>query len=136
MLILCLKVASTDTAILLDEHNAKIVSIKDRWIGEHGSDRLKDLLAESIEHEAVYQDELREWVRSLLPHGWCLDRDFESNAGDAKLEYYTVDRNDEEDEDSDGETPSKYIWTGCLPVSDRYGYKIVFGAPARFVTVD
>jgi hypothetical protein len=42
------------------------------WIGKHGSQRLRRLLSEGIEHDALLQAEQTEYARSQLPAGWSL----------------------------------------------------------------
>jgi len=113
------------------------------WIGENGSDRLQRLLAEAIEHDAVYYDERLAADRP----GWRWYRDVPGRideprnppadalalldearriAPDAGLQYYVID------DDETGEM----LETGYVAADDYLGRQIVFGAEAVEAAAD
>lgn len=108
------------------------------WIEAHGSPRLKRLVAEGIEHDAVYRDERL----ALERPGWRWDRDVPGSADDprnapmsalelldearetdpdAELVYWTV--HEEDDEDDDGEP---VMVRGYTCVAEFLGRRIVY----------
>jgi len=107
------------------------------WIGEHGSDRLQRLLAEDIEHDAVYYDERLAADRP----GWRWYRDVPGRIDeprnppaealalldearrivpDAELQYYAIE------DDETGEM----LETGYVAADDYLDRQIVLGAEA------
>lgn len=118
-----------------------------RWIAEHGSTRLKRLVAESIEHQAVYRDERL----ALERPGWRWDVKVPGEGDDprnapeeaislldeartldpeARLTYWTVPACENEHWEDDDECPGYHEgWRGYACTAVFLGRKIVFGGP-------
>lgn len=131
---------------------------KSAWIAAHGCARLKTLLAENIEHSAVYRDERNAWIRGQLPEGWCLQSDYVGdelkeprNSTEEDLELLEQARNDwKSDCQPFGERPvlkytcvpnesragKRQLWCGAVAVSHVHGEPVLFGVPKEFVRSD
>jgi len=115
---------------------------RDDWISDHGSERLRRCLAEGIECTAAYRDERLEVERP----GWewlddtCYGLDDPRNppadafelldkarlcVPEAKLRYYVVYHECDEDCDHYGEDTPEYEETGYVAVADFLGRRIV-----------
>lgn len=119
------------------------------WIEKHGSNRLRRAIAEGIDCNAVYRDERL----ALERPGWVwvgdtpgdygtprnsTDEDFalldEARKTDrsAKLVYWTIDHECDEDCYSDEDCP-RYDWDGPAAVATFLGREIVFGVPEKLL---
>lgn len=134
-----------------DEACAKAEREKAEWIESHGSNRLKRMIKEDIECEAVYRDERLEadrpgWEysdncrgeyddpRNVPEDAFNLLDEARKTEPDAKLVYWTVEHIcDPEDFDPYYESP-KYDWTGYVAVSEFLDKEIVFGLPTEYVS--
>jgi hypothetical protein len=119
------------------------------WIETHGSNRLRRMVAEGIEHEAVYRSER---IKLELP-SWRFEANVPGEAGearnvpssaftlldearalrpDAKLRYWTIDHEHTE-ECYDGRNPDEdcpaYDYTGYVALDTFLGKEIVYGGP-------
>lgn len=122
---------------------------RNAWIAEHGSTRLKRLLAEGIELENTYLDERI----ALERPGWAYqyDRRGEANearnarqtgldlldearktAPQAKLVWWTVEH--EHDDCGEYDECPKYDWKGYACTSTFLGIETVFGVPTDYTT--
>ncbi|MCE5324910.1 MAG: hypothetical protein LLG01_00700 [Planctomycetaceae bacterium] len=114
------------------------------WIAEHGSTRLKRLVAENIEHEAVYLEERL----TLERPGWAYDADVQGEAKEprnskqegldlldearktdpeAQLVWWVVDNSDDPDRED-----THAIWKGYACTAEFLGRDIVFGVPKEY----
>jgi hypothetical protein len=116
------------------------------WINAHGSQRLRRLLSEDIEHRALFHKEKAEHARGKLPLGWALLADLP--------EAVTMDPENSEPEtlllldlarqSVPGAWLSRFVITTTdgekhaieMPVSVQDGYDIVFTFPHSFKVDD
>lgn len=115
------------------------------WIREHGSRRLRRMLEEGIECDAVYRDErlgheLGEgwgWIkhvrgegdepRNVLEDAFTTLDEARSSRPDARLNYWTVEPETESEQEEAYYEDSKYVWTGCVAVARFLGSSVIYG---------
>lgn len=117
------------------------------WIDAHGSSRLKRCKAEGLNCESVYRDERLaldrpgwEWastvagdhddIRNPSMDAFELLDECRQTDPDARLVYWTVEYDEEDQYDEDGD---KFAWRGPACVAEFLGREIVRGVPDEFV---
>ncbi len=117
---------------------------REEWIRENGSRRLRRMLEEGIELDAVYRDERlqqerpgwrwRENVRgeehsprNVPEEAIDLLDEARQTAPDATLAYWTVEPETQEEHYIASEDDSKYLWEGYVAVDQFMGEDIIFG---------
>jgi len=118
-----------------------------QWIEVHGSDRLKRLVEEEIEHEAVYLDERLaldrpgwRWerktpgveveARNARQDGLDLLDEARKTDEDAKLVWWRIEH-EHDDGDPYDECP-EYEWRGYACRGEFLGKAIVYGVPDEY----
>lgn len=131
------------------EAEAKETAIRNAWIAAHGSDRLKRLLAEDIECDAVYETERL----ALERPGWAYDKstrgeantarnskqegldlldEARKTADDAQLVWWVVEHEHSDNCDEYRDDCPKYDWKGYACTAEFLGRDIVFGVPEEY----
>lgn len=117
------------------------------WIAEHGSDRLKRLVAEGIEHDNVYYEErliaerpgwdyaygvpgeARE-TRNTRQEGLDLLDKARKTDPNAKLVWWVIEH-EHNDCDTEEDCPA-YDWRGYVCVGEFLGNEVVYGLPYQY----